>query len=115
MERFLRGDIVVANFGFVKGSEQRGIRPALIIQNDFGNKYITTTIVAPLTANIMKRKYLTNVFVSKEDSKLKKDSMVLLNQIRTIDKQRIVRKVSSLNSGLMRKVDSAIKVSLDLD
>lgn len=99
----------------IKGSEQGGIRPCLIIQNDEGNKYSPLTIIAPITSKMFTREFPTNVFVSKEDSRLEKDSNILLNQIRTIDKRRLIKKLGSLDIGLMKKVDMAIKISLDLD
>ena len=113
MERFVRGEVVVANLEPVKGSEQGGTRPVLIIQNDIGNEYSTTTIVAPLTSSVMKKEYPTNVFLL--SSFLKKDSTILLNQIRTIDKSRIVRKIGAVDNFIMNKVDRAIRVSLGLD
>ncbi len=112
MGRIRRGDIVVANLEPVIGSEQGGIRPVLIIQNDLGNKYSTTTIIVPITSTIMKKDYPINVQVS---SGLKKESTILLNQIRTVDKERILRKIGKLDLETMKKVDEAIKISLDLD
>ena len=112
--RVLRGEILLVNFEPIVGSEQGRIRPALVIQNDIFNKISPLTIVAPITSRIYSKEFPTNVFLSKEDSKLKNDSTILLNQIRTIDKKRIVRKLSSLNGHLMRKVDLAIEVSLGL-
>lgn len=109
-----RGDIVLVNFEPVKGSEQGGIRPSLIIQNDIFNRYSPTTIVAPMTSKLFKKEYPTNVFVPKEDSGLDKDSTILLNQIKTIDKSRIIKKVGSLDFFLMNQVDMAVKVSLSL-
>lgn len=109
-----RGDIVLINLEPVKGSEQGGVRPCLIIQNDKGNKYSPLTIIAPLTSKKFTKEFPTNVFVSREDSGLDKDSTILLNQIKTIDKSRIIKKISSLNSFLMNKVDLAIKISLAL-
>ena len=109
-----RGDIVLVNFDPIKGSEQKGVRPALIIQNNVYNKYSPTTIVAPITSKLYKKEYPTNVNLSKEYSKLDKDSTILLNQIKTIDKSRIIKKISSLDKEIMIKVDLAIKVSLNL-
>lgn len=109
-----RGDIFLANLNPVKGSEQGGIRPVLVIQNDFGNKYSPTTIIAPITSFDAGKEYPTNVFLNKEDSKLKKESTILLNQIKTIDKRRLIKKVSSVNEHIMRSVDLAIKISLGL-
>ena len=90
-----RGDIVLVNFEPIRGSEQGGIRPSIIIQNDIFNKYSPTTIVAPITSKSFKKEYPTNVFMMKEDSKLSRDSTVLLNQIKTIDKSRIIKKITA--------------------
>ena|SRR3989344_2241751 len=109
-----RGDIVLVNFEPVRGSEQGGIRPSLVIQNDIFNKYSPTTIVAPITSKLFKKEYPTNVTLKKEDSRLNQDSTVLLNQIKTIDKSRIIRKISLLDFYSMKKVDLALKISLDL-
>ena len=110
-----RGEIYLVNLDPKLGSELGKTRPCLIIQNDIGNKYSTTTIIAPITSNIMKQEYPTNVIIKKEESRLNKDSTILLNQIKTIDKSRIIKKISLLNNFIMRKVDMAIKVSLGLD
>lgn len=109
-----RGDIFLVNLEPTRGSEQGKIRPVAIIQNDISNKYSPTTIVAPITSKIFSKEFPTNVEVSKKDSKLDKDSTILLNQIRTIDKSRIIKKISALNKDIMRKVDLAIKISLSL-
>jgi len=110
-----RGDIVVANLEPTKGAEQGKIRPVLIIQNDVSNEYSPTTIIAPITSKIHIKEYPTNVFVSKKDSSLHLDSTIMFNQIRTIDKSRISKKISHLDSEILRKVDLAIKISLGLD
>ncbi|MAG79244.1 PemK family transcriptional regulator [Candidatus Pacearchaeota archaeon] len=110
-----RGDIVIANLEPTKGNEQGGRRPVLIIQNNIGNNYSPTTIIAPITSNVFDKEFPTNVFVDKKDSKLNKNSTILLNQIRTIDKRRIIKKVGFLDNEINKKVDMAIKVSLDLD
>ena len=112
--RFYRGDIVIVDFEPVKGSEQGGIRPALVIQNNIGNKYGSTTIVALITAKEFSKEFPTNVFLLKQRSGLKKDSVILLNQIKTIDKRRIKSKIKNLHSSIMKTVDMAIKVSLEL-
>lgn len=110
-----RGDIVVVNLEPAKGSEQGGVRPALILQNDISNEYSPTTIVAPITSKKEHQKtYVTNVPISKKDSKLKLDSLILCNQIRTIDKRRVQKIISKLNPYIMSEVDTAIKVSLNL-
>ena len=110
-----RGDIFWADLEPVTGSEQGGIRPVLIIQNDIFNIYSPTTIIAPLSSRKLSKKYLTSIFVYKEDSKLKKDSIILLNQIRTIDKKRITQKIATLSNETMKKIDNAIKISLALN
>lgn len=110
----IRGEIAVANLEPIEGSEQGGVRPVLIIQNDILNKYSPTTIVAPITSKIYTKEYPTNVIINKEDSKLKLDSTILLNQIRTIDKRRIVKKIGFMDNFIMNKVDKALKISLAL-
>jgi mRNA interferase MazF len=110
-----RGDIILVNFEPICGSEQGGVRPAIVIQNDVLNKFSPLTIVAPMTSKIYEKEYPTNVFISKQDSHLDRDSTILLNQIRTIDKSRIIKKISSLDFYTMNKVDLAIKISLGLD
>jgi len=110
-----RGDIVLVNLEPIKGSEQGVTRPCLIIQNDYGNSYSPLTIIAPLTSKEFTKEFPTNVFILKKDSKLDKDSTILLNQIRTIDKSRIIKKLTKLDGSIMNKVDLAIKVSLGLE
>jgi mRNA interferase MazF len=112
--RIIRGDIFLADLKPVKGSEQGGVRPVLVIQNNISNKYSPVTIMAAITSKIFKKEFPTNVFLPKKDSKLDKDSTVLLNQIRTIDNSRLIKKISSLDEFLMKKVDLAIKISLGL-
>lgn len=114
MEQIIRGEIVVASLEPVKGSEQGGIRPVLVIQNDILNKHSPTTIIAPITSKIYTKEYPTNVIIKKEDSKLKLDSTILLNQLKTIDKRRIIKKIDFLDNFTMNRVDRAIKVSLGL-
>jgi len=115
MVNILRGDIFWANLEPVKGSEQGGTRPVLIIQNDIFNIYSPTTIITPLTSKKPSKRYLTSVFVSKQDLRMKKDSTILLNQIRTIDKKRLIKKIGTLPNELMKRVDLAIKTSLGMD
>ena len=110
-----RGEIVLAGLEPVKGSEQGGVRPVLIIQNDGGNKFSPTTIIAPITSKEFSKEFPTNVAISKQESRLNNDSTVLLNQIRTIDKSRVIKKISSLDLFTMNKVDLAIKISLGLE
>jgi len=102
------------NFEPVRGNEQGRVRPAVIVQNDVLNKFSPLTIVAPITSKVYEKEYPTNVFVKKEFSKLNKDSTILLNQIRAIDKRRIVKKVGTLDMFYMNKVDLAIKICLGI-
>lgn len=115
MVEIKRGDIFLADLEPVIGSEQGGIRPCLIIQNDLSNKYSPVIITASLTSKEFTKEFPTNVFISKKDSKLDKNSTILLNQIRTIDKSRLIRRISNLDSFIMKKVDLAMKISLGLD
>lgn len=110
-----RGDVLLVDFEPVKGSEQGGKRPALVIQNDSGNNFSPTTIVAPITSKKFTRDFPTNVNLKQEVPNLKYGSTVLLNQIKTIDKSRIGKVISFLPDETMRKVNLAIKVSLGLD
>ena len=110
-----RGDIFLANLEPTKGSEQGGIRPILIIQNDISNKHSPVTIISAITSKIFEKEYSTNIFISKDESGLDKDSTIMLNQIRTIDNSRLIRKIGSLDNFTMNKVDRSIKVSLAID
>jgi mRNA interferase MazF len=115
MVNIKRGDIVIVNLSPTKGSEQSGVRPCVVIQNDIGNEFSPTTIIAAITSKQFNKEFPTNVNFPKQKSKLKKDSTILLNQIRTIDKNRIMKKISSLDEFLLEKVDLALKTSLHLD
>ena|SRR3989344_1423833 len=110
-----RGEIFLVNLNSTIGSEQGKIRPVLIIQNNVSNKYSPTTIIAPITSKLYSKEYPTNVEISKEESNLEKDSTILLNQIRTVDKSRVIKKLSGLPIEVMQKVNKAIKVSLELE
>lgn len=109
-----RGDIFYAELNPVVGSEQGGTRPVLVIQNDIGNQYSPTTIVAAITSQLEKAKLPTHVELDREMCGLERNSVVLLEQIRTIDKQRLKHKVSSLDDELMEKVNEALQISLAL-
>lgn len=109
-----RGYIFFADLSPVVGSEQGGIRPVLIIQNDVGNKYSPTVIIAAITSHIEKAKLPTHVEVDAKEYGLEKDSVILLEQIRTIDKQRLQEKLTELDDRLMQKVNHAIKISLGI-
>lgn len=109
-----RGDIFYADLSPVVGSEQGGTRPVLIIQNDIGNQYSPTTIVAAITSQVSKAKLPTHVEISCEACGLEKDSIILAEQIRTIDKRRLKEKVSSLEGEIMTQVNQALEISLGL-
>lgn len=109
-----RGDIYFANLDPVIGSEQGGHRPVLIIQNDIGNKNAPTLIVAAITTSATKAKIPTHVNFYSGDTKLKKDSLVMLEQIRTIDKQRLANYVDGVPKNIMDKINRALKISVGL-
>jgi len=109
-----RGYIFFADLSPVVGSEQGGVRPVLVIQNDVGNKYSPTVIIAAITSQIEKAKLPTHVEVEAKEYGLEKDSVILLEQIRTIDKQRLQEKLTELDDKLMQKVNQAVKISLGL-
>ena len=109
-----RGYVFFADLSPVVGSEQGGVRPVLVIQNDVGNRYSPTLIVAAITSQIDKAKLPTHVEISAEEYNLEKDSVVLLEQVRTIDKQRLQKKITELDDRIMRRVDDALKISVGL-
>lgn len=109
-----RGDVFFADLSPVVGSEQGGVRPVLVIQNDIGNRFSPTVIVAAITAQIQKAKLPTHVEIEAKRHGLEKDSVILLEQIRTIDKQRLTDKITHLDEETMRKVDEALQISLGL-
>lgn len=109
-----RGDIYYADLSPVIGSEQGGIRPVLIIQNDVGNKYSPTVICAAITSQINKAKLPTHIEIESQHYTLVKDSVVLLEQVRTVDKKRLREKICHLDEELMSKVDKALFVSFGL-
>ena len=109
-----RGEIYYADLSPVVGSEQGGVRPVLVVQNNVGNKYSPTVIVAAITSQLTKAKLPTHIELSKEDYNLPKDSVVLLEQIRTLDKRRLMEKLAELDSLTMQKVDLGLVVSFGL-
>ena len=109
-----RGDIYYADLSPVVGSEQGGIRPVLIIQNDVGNRYSPTVICAAITSRMNKAKLPTHIEIDSRRCQIMKDSVILLEQIRTIDKQRLIDMIGHLDKERMRSVDEAIRVSLAL-
>jgi len=110
-----RGDIFYADLSPVVGSEQGGIRPVLIIQNDIGNKYSPTVIIAAITSQINKAKMPTHIELSNNEYGLSKDSVILAEQVRTIDKKRLKEKIGHLDDSLMIQIDLALKISLGID
>jgi mRNA interferase MazF len=114
MSLIRRGDIFYADLSPVIGSEQGGIRPILIVQNDVGNKYSPTVIVAAITSQISKAKLPTHVEINAKHFSLEKDSVILLEQLRTIDKRRLKEKITHLSEDVMDKVDEAVRISLGL-
>lgn len=109
-----RGDIYYADLRPVIGSEQGGIRPVLIIQNDVGNKHSPTVICAAITSKMNKAKLPTHVQLDSNKYDIMKDSVILLEQLRTIDKKRLKDKICHLDREILRKVDQALLVSLEL-
>lgn len=110
-----RGDIYYADLSPVIGSEQGGTRPVLIIQNDVGNKFSPTVIAAAITSKTDKSKLPTHIDVFAEKYGLARDSVILLEQIRTIDKKRLKEKMGHLDDDVMNRVNSAITVSFGLE
>ena len=109
-----RGDIYYADLSPVVGSEQGGIRPVLVLQNDIGNKYSPTIIVAAITSQINKSKLPTHLSIRADQFGIAKDSVILLEQLRTIDKKRLRERVCHIDADNMKKIDYALKISLGL-
>ena len=111
-ELIKRGDLYFADLSPVVGSEQGGLRPVLIIQNDIGNKYSPTVIAAAVTSQLNKAKLPTHIEIKAGDYGLPKDSVILLEQIRTIDKRRLKEKIGILAQDTMKRADRALLISL---
>ena len=109
-----RGDIYYADLSPVVGSEQGGLRPVLIIQNDVGNRYSPTVIAAAITSRMGKTRLPTHIDIYADQVGLAKDSVILLEQIRTLDKRRLKEKMGHLDESIMRSVNAAIAVSFGL-
>ena len=109
-----KGDIYYADLSPVIGSEQGGVRPVLIVQNDIGNRYSPTVIIAAITSQINKAKLPTHVEIKGADYGLPKDSVLLLEQIRTIDKRRLGEKIGHVEENIIEKVNDALRISLGL-
>lgn len=110
-----RGDIYYADLSPVVGSEQGGVRPVLIVQNDVGNKYSPTVIAAAITSQINKAKMPTHIELPATEYGLYKDSVILLEQVRTIDKKRLRERVAHLDKPLMERVNNALGISFGLE
>jgi mRNA interferase MazF len=109
-----RGDVFFADLSPVVGSEQGGVRPVLVIQNDIGNRFSPTVIVAAITAQIQKAKLPTHVEIDAKTYGFDRDSVILLEQIRTIDKQRLTDKITHLDDEMMDRVHESLQISLGL-
>ena len=109
-----RGDVFYADLRPVIGSEQGGIRPVLIVQNDVGNKHSPTVICAANTSKMTKAKLPTHIQISAKEFEMDKDSVILLEQLRTIDKKRLKSKICHLDNEIMKMVDKALCISLEL-
>ena len=107
-----RGELYYADLSPVVGSEQGGIRPVLVVQNDVGNRYSPTVIAAAVTSRLEKARLPTHIELFGDDYGLSRNSVILLEQIRTLDKRRLKDRIGSLPSGLMKRVDDALKISL---
>lgn len=109
-----RGELYYADLSPVVGSEQGGVRPILIIQNDIGNKYSPTVIAAAITSQINKAKLPTHIEINAGEYNLQRDSVILTEQIRTIDKKRLKDRIGQLDEELMEKVNEALAISFGL-
>lgn len=107
-----RGELYYADLSPVVGSEQGGLRPVLIIQNNIGNKYSPTVIIAAITSQMTKARIPTHIELSSRDYPVPKDSVILLEQIRTIDKKRLTNKIGEIDGKKMREINRAILISL---
>ena len=110
-----RGEIYFAELNPVQGSEQGGTRPVLIVQNDIGNTYSPTTIVLAITSQLNKARLPTHVAVPAAESGLSRDSVILAEQLRTIDKSRLKQRVTQLQPRTMRRIENALAVSIGLE
>ena len=109
-----RGDIYYADLRPVVGSEQGGIRPVIVVQNEAGNRHSSTVIIAAITSKMKRPKLPTHIMLDSSSCDIAKDSVILLEQLRTIDKQRLKEKVCHVDADVLRRVDEALKISLEL-
>lgn len=114
MMRIRRGDVFFAELDPVIGSEQGGVRPVLVIQNDVGNQHSPTTIIAAITGQMCKAKLPTHVDLDGRENGLSKNSVVLVEQVRTIDKKRLKERICTLDKSIMDQVDQALQISMGL-
>lgn len=110
-----RGDVYYADLSPVIGSEQGGIRPVLVIQNDTGNKYSPTVIISAITSQLNKAKLPTHIEIEAKEFGLAKDSVILLEQVRTIDKKRLKEKIGHLDEIMMTQVNEGIQISFGIN
>jgi len=110
-----RGEIYFAQLNPVIGSEQGGVRPVLVVQNDIGNQYSPTTIVLAITSQINKAKLPTHIELKADQFGMERDSVILAEQIRTIDKTRLKQRIAVLNEQMMKRVEQALMISLELN
>ena len=108
------GDIYYADLRPVVGSEQGGIRPVIVVQNEAGNRHSSTVIIAAITSKMKRPKLPTHIMLDSSSCDIAKDSVILLEQLRTIDKQRLKEKVCHVDADVLRRVDEALKISLEL-
>ena len=113
MREVKKGEMYYADLSPVVGSEQGGIRPVIILQNDKGNHYSPTTIIASVTSRKKKKHLPTHIKIKIPNSKRK--SVVMLEQVRTIDKSRLLEYIGKLDNGTMQEIDNAVKISFDID
>lgn len=113
-EQVRRGEIYFADLSPVVGSEQGGVRPVLILQNDVVNQHSPTVIVAAITTRVQKKRLPTHVLLTKTETPLAHNSVILLEQVRTIDKQRLQDRIAKIGPQRMKEVDRALKISLGL-
>lgn len=109
-----RGDIWLVDLNPVRGSEQRGVRPCMVISNDVTNQYAPTVCAIPFTSNLTGRRFPINVVLTRDDTGLKADSLLLCGQLRTVAKERLLRRLSSVSAERMPDIEKALKVYLGL-
>ena len=115
IEELKRGEIVLVDLNPARGAEKRKTRPCLIIQNDIGNKFSPLTIIAVITSQKeIKKKFPTDVWIGKGEGGLEHPSIIQCDQIKTIDKRRIIKKIGAVDISIMKEVDGALRISLDL-